>query len=345
MKKHFFTLIKKTASFIVLLMIVFMLQSSKNNKNQIPLGVTICGSEFGQLKMPGVLNKDYIYPTLSQLKYYALKGIKQIALPFRWERVQQELFGELDPLNMSKIEEVMKYAKVTGIKVILDMHNYGHYRIDNEDISIGIYPVTISAYEDVWKKLAKRFKKYENVLAYQIMAEPHDMGNGVWLKAAQSAINAIRMSDNSTPIIVDGYGWASAHKWQIFSDNLKDLSDVSNKLIYSAHCYFDEDGSGTYAKGYDSKYYHPNIGIEKVKPFVDWLMVNNKKGFVGEYGVPEKEAAWMPIMENFLNYLSENKIGANYWAAGSWWQSYPLSIEPIGGNDKPQMKVLEQFIK
>ena len=345
MKKHFIHVCKKITVFLVFVMIVFMLQSSKSTQQRLPLGVTICGAEFGQTNMPGILNKDYIYPNLQQCKYYASKGIRQIALPFRWERIQKELFGELDELNMSKIEEVLQFAKTTGIKVILDMHNYGHYRVNNEDVAIGVYPVTISAYADVWKKLVKRFKQYDNVLAYQIMAEPHDMGNGVWFNAAQEAINAIRITDINTPIIVDGYGWASAFKWQTFSDNLKNLYDVANKLVYSAHCYFDEDGSGTYAKGYDAAYYHPAIGIEKVKPFIDWLKANNKKGFVGEYGVPNKEAEWMPIMQNFLAYLQDNKIGANYWAAGSWWQSYPLSIEPVSGLDKPQMKVLEQFIK
>jgi endoglucanase len=38
--------------------------------------------------------------------------------------------------------------------------------------------------------------------------------------------------------------------------------------------------------------------------------------------------------------------GWTWWAAGPWWGGYMFSIEPTNGTtDKPQMKVIEPFLK
>jgi hypothetical protein len=41
--------------------------------------------------------------------------------------------------------------------------------------------------------------------------------------------------------------------------------------------------------------------------------------------------------------LSENNINGCYWAAGSRWDKYPLSVQPIVHEDRPQMEVLQRF--
>jgi endoglucanase len=45
-------------------------------------------------------------------------------------------------------------------------------------------------------------------------------------------------------------------------------------------------------------------------------------------------------MENLVNRLREIQMPGCYWAGGPWWKNYPLSIEPRGGEDRPQMMVL-----
>lgn len=345
MKNHFTNFAKSLIGLPILLVAAFLLnQSFINDESQLPMSVSVCGAEFGQQQMPGIMNKDYVYPTAEQMNYYASKGIKQIALPFRWERIQNGLFGKLDEANLREIENTLRFAEKNKMGVILDMHNYGHYRIMDQDFPIGSNEVSIAAYCDAWRKFAARVRKHTNIVAYQIMAEPHDMGSGVWAKAAQEVILAIREVDSKTPILVDGDGWASAYNWKKFSDNLKHLKDPGNKIVYSAHCYFDADGSGTYVNGYQEKYHHEQIGIEKVKPFIEWLEANNKKGFIGEYGVPNNDRRWVSVMDRFLAYLHHHNIGSNYWAAGAWWKNYPLSIEPIQGKEKPQMQVLSAYL-
>jgi hypothetical protein len=61
------------------------------------------------------------------------------------------------------------------------------------------------------------------------------------------------------------------------------ITDPANKIIYEAHLYFDEDGSGTYAKTYDQQKAYPTWGVDKVQPFLKWLQQKNAKGFIGEF--------------------------------------------------------------
>ncbi|MFX9023818.1 cellulase family glycosylhydrolase, partial [Acinetobacter baumannii] len=77
-----------------------------------------------------------------------------------------------------------------------------------------------------------------------------------------------------------------------YSDYLKFLKDPSDNIMYSAHCYFDEDRSGRYAKSYESSGANPMTGVERIKPFIDWCNANNKKAFVGEFGIPKTDDRW-----------------------------------------------------
>ncbi|MFX8871876.1 hypothetical protein ABTM94_19310, partial [Acinetobacter baumannii] len=66
-----------------------ILTSSYSQKgNALALGINLCGSEFGEDKLPGKLNVDYVYPNEKEITYFASKGFKIIDIPFRWERIQ-----------------------------------------------------------------------------------------------------------------------------------------------------------------------------------------------------------------------------------------------------------------
>lgn len=81
----------------------------------------------------------------------------------------------------------------------------------------------------------------------------------------------------------------------------------------------------------------------RVAPFVKWLKANNKRGFVGEYGVPNNDSRWLVTLDNMLHFLKENGINGTYWAAGPRWNDYILSVEPQNGNDRVQMSVLQNY--
>lgn len=325
-------------------------------------GVNLAGAEFGS-RRPGVFDKDYTYPSPRVLDYYKSKNRTLIRLPLKWERIQYTLNGPVAAEEMNRLRGVVRAAGERKMHIILDVHNYGRYHAAGEENSqiIGTERVPYSAFADLWGKIAAALKDEPGLFGYGLMNEPHDMGDPErWPRAAQAAIDAIRRVDTKTAIIVPGDDWSSAARWQSGSNAaLADkVRDPRNNLIFEAHCYFDSDASGRYAKSYEEEGGSPDKGVERVRPFVEWCRAKNVRGFIGEFGVPHTDARWLVTMDRFLAYLQANNVSATYWAGGPWWGNYPLSIEPADARDKkegqaesvkaepadrPQMIVLRQY--
>jgi endoglucanase len=309
----------------------------------IPFGINICGAEFEEKTIPGILNQDYAYPSETDIEYFYQQGFQLMTIPFKWERVQNMPGGDLNQENIDEIRRVLSYCAPRNIRVILTMHNFGRYRMGETDHVVGGNTVTRNQFTDFWMKMARALKDIKNIYGFEIMSEPHDMGQFDWFTTAQEAINGIRTIDKKTSIIISGENYANAEKWWQYSDVLKNLTDPSNNIIYDAHCYFDKNYSGRYAESYEESGVDEYTGVMRIMPFVRWLKDNNKKGTIGEYGIPDNDLRWLKLLDNFLKYLSENNINGCYWAAGSRWDKYPLSVQPYVQEDRPQMEVLLRY--
>ncbi len=331
-------------AFILYILLANQLTAVANlDYDKAPIGITLNGAEFGQQNLPGIYKRDYIFPNEQEIKYFAGKGVELIQLPVRWERAQQKIGAPLDQQYMALINHFINTCKKYRVSVIITIHNYGRYHINNVPYIIGSKEVPYAQFRAFWKNFATNLKQHENIYGFNLMAEPYSMPEGVWENAAQEAIYGIREVDQTHAIIVDGNNYACAEKWVEYSDALKYIEDPSNNLLYDAHCYFDNDCSGTYANGYTSDL-NEQIGVQKVSAFINWLKTNNKRGYVGEFGVPKNDPRWIPVLDNFLSYIQKNGIGGCYWGAGPWWKGYSLSIEPILGVDQPQMLVLNTYL-
>src|SRR5262245_22217496 len=101
-------------------------------------GINLAGADGGSPDTcPGVYGKDYIYPTPQEVEYYASKGFAVVRLPYRWERLQRSLFGELDKAELNRIKSVVAAAGARKMQVILDPHNFGRYVLDGKLTLIG----------------------------------------------------------------------------------------------------------------------------------------------------------------------------------------------------------------
>ncbi|MBN8959443.1 MAG: cellulase family glycosylhydrolase [Rhizobiales bacterium] len=133
------------------------------------IGMNLAGAEFGNGSRYGY---DYIYPTAEELDYFKAEGMDLIRLPFRWERVQPALGGELNPEEVGRIVTFLNEAQARGIHVVLDVHNYGRY--NGQVIGSDIVPV--SAFGDFWSKLSSALKDHPAIYGFGLMNETHDMG-------------------------------------------------------------------------------------------------------------------------------------------------------------------------
>ncbi|WP_434136415.1 cellulase family glycosylhydrolase [Pseudomonas luteola] len=303
------------------------------------VGLNLSGAAFAPHVVPGKNGVDYLYPTEADFKQWNQKGIRLIRFPILWERIQPKLSTMLDPNQVGLIQTTMNLAQKYNIKVILDVHNNGRY---NGNI-IGAGQVTYTHFWDLMYRIAYRWASHPALYGYDIMAKPHDM-DSYWLKAAQSGIDGVRTVDHTHPVIVEGNAWSNASLWPYYNDSLLSLKDSANNIIFAAHVYLDKDGSGTYSAE-DTSQLNAMLGVNRAKPFVDWLKKNGKKGYIAEFGVPGDDARWLPLMDNLLSYLQQNCIPATYWAAGPGWGSYKLSVEPVNGQDRPQWATLQKYVQ
>ena len=89
-------------------------------------GVNLSGAEFGNV-YPGVDGTHYGYPTEKDLDYFKAKGLYLVRFPFRWERIQPTMNGELNATELAKMKKFVKAAEDRNIQILLDMHNFGRY--------------------------------------------------------------------------------------------------------------------------------------------------------------------------------------------------------------------------
>ena len=149
------------------------------------------------------------------------------------------------------------------------------------------------------------------------------------LNLNQAAINGIRAAGaTSQYIFVEGNSYTGAWTWVDVNDNLKDLTDPQDKIVYEMHQYLDSDGSGT-----SETCVSTTIGKERVTGATQWLKDNKKVGVLGEFAGGVNDQCKTAVT-GMLNYLGENSgvwMGAMWWAAGPWWGDYMYSMEPTSG--------------
>ncbi len=307
------------------------------------VGVNLAGAEFGagnsaSASLPGRYQIHYIYPGEADFKRYADLGMKLVRLPFRWERLQPKLNTELNAAELSRLMATLDHARKHDVQVILDMHNY--YRYYGKLIASGDVP--ISAFADSWRRIARKVANHPAVYGYGLMNEPHST-NGKWPAAALAASKAIREIDRKGWIYVAGDRWSSAYHWPSYNTQLVAdpwMRDPKNNLIYEAHLYLDKDFSGSYANR--GAVYNPMTGVDRAKPFVEWLRKHRLRGFIGEHGAPDYSPSAIVATDNLLKYLGQNCIPSTYWAAGPWWGDYALSLDVNNGKARPQLPVLRK---
>jgi aryl-phospho-beta-D-glucosidase BglC (GH1 family) len=327
--------------------------SGASNPVAVPIGINMSEAEYSWGSFPGG----------SDLAYIKSNHISLIRLPIAWERAQPTLGGPLNLGYLSSLKAFIEAADAQGIEVIVDVHDYGRYNVHwaadanakgnaapntgSGEFTIGSATVPVSAFADLWTKVAAALKGTPGLGYYDLMNEPYNMGNPtVWPTAAQAAVNAIRAVDMNTQILVEGTQWASAYRWPGDNGSLS-ITDPANKVLYEAHLYFDGDGSGKYAQSYAAQGAYPNWGVDHLQPFLTWLKQHNAKGFLGEFGVPNSDPQWLPVLDNFLTALQAAGLSGTYWnyafhspSDPSWWPvNDPMSIIN-NGQANPQMGIL-----
>ena len=304
-------------------------------------GVNLAGAEFNSKTLPGVLFKDYVYPTRKDLEYFNDMGMNVIRLPVRWERVQRDLNGPLDASEVTQISRVVGWAHELDMCVIIDLHNYGKY----QGLILGSADLPTSAFVDVWRRLHAAFGNAETV-AFGLMNEPAALSPQQWLDIAQKTVLALRNSGTRNLLLVGSGRWSGAHEWEKSFDGLvaaeafRTFKDPRNNFAIELHQYADADYSGTRTTCVEAERL-----AEIMARVTTWAKQENKRLFLGEFGTATSDEC-MAALKSLLEPMQDENawLGWTYWAAGAWWGKYPFSIHPGGGPEAPQLRLLRSYL-
>ena len=180
------------------------------------------------------------------------------------------------------------------------------------------------------------------------MNEPYAIGTATaWNAIAQDAVTAIRAVDTATPIYVETYAYSVAQTWpkSYYGGAIK-ISDPSNNTHYSAHQYYDQNGSGIYrgsAYNYLSHFY-PMMGVDRISPFVHWLSTYGYTGAsIGKSGIPVNNTQFYPLFKNVLYYTQQNNLAFIYCNYAYNGAVAPLSIAPWTSQGAAVAAILFEF--
>lgn len=308
--------------------------------NEALKGVSLAGAEFNGDALPGVLFKNYIYPTAEEITYFRAQGANTLRLPFLWERIQPVLFGELAAAELQHIAATVELAKAQDICVILDVHNYGHYR----GKPIGSSQVPVQAFIDLWLRLARQFSDASST-AFGLMNEPAHIAVDQWATTAQQTVLALRKQRIANLILVSGGRWSGVHDW--FAENngtsnavaFAAFHDPARRSLIEVHQYADANFSGTGQTCIAATRF-----AAMFDPLDRWATTHGQRLFLGEFGVPANPDCLKALDAMLAHTTHPVWRGWTYWAAGQWWGDYPLSIAPKNGQDAPQLAVLKKYL-
>ncbi|MDT8992594.1 glycoside hydrolase family 5 protein [Curvibacter sp. APW13] len=316
-------------------------------------GVNLSGAEFGKQR-PGVMFKDYTYPSRNTMHHFREAGMGVIRLPFLWERVQHTPFGSLDRRELDQLRQVVNWGKELNLCVLLDLHNYGGFN----GKKLGSPELIVDAFVDVWRRLQKEFPDPQWV-ALGLMNEPAAIRSTQWMSAAQTTVLALRQAGAKNLLLVASPRWSGAHEFEKMFDGTSAaqafavFKDPLNHFAIELHQYADKDYSGTTSHCVDSE------RLRSVMLRVStWAREHKVKLFLGEFGVantPDCLQALKVILEE--SQQADVWLGWTYWSAGAWWGDYPFSIQPstskfdvtngparIEPSTTGQMSVLQPFL-
>ncbi len=311
------------------------------SRPSVPLpGINLAGGEFHSIRKPGVYGTDYIYPDSRAAAPFVEAGMKIVRVPILWERIQPNAHRALDAIEMNRLDQSIAQLGDFAI-IVIDVSNFGKLRgVRLDRISDGS-----AALADLWTRLATHYGSNPSI-AFGLMNEPNGIPASRWRTMVDQSVSAIRATGASNLILVPGTAWTAAHSWLSGGNTsnavaFQNFRDPGDNFAFEMHQYVDADSSGTHTTCVD-----PTVAAQRLRPATNWLRQHRFRAYLGEFGAAAN-ADCLRALSALLTELYRSPdvwIGWSYWAGGNWWGKYPLSVQPSGSTQKPQMTVLKAFI-
>lgn len=229
-----------------------------HNRNGLVTGINYAGPEFAH-GAGGFSNLNpgdftWAYPTQADLAYHASRGIDVIRLPIRWERLQPAFYAALRESEKNAITATLDAAAATGLKIMLDIHNYALIHYDDGN---GIQNLTLihgtnqaTAYYDFLEKCVDAFGAHSAWHSIDIMNEPANVPRAAWETTSQQALTALRNHGYNGLIMIPLGFYSGAQDLPGSHSGGPWISDPQSNFWYEAHYYPENSHVGTFNGSY-----------------------------------------------------------------------------------------------
>jgi aryl-phospho-beta-D-glucosidase BglC (GH1 family) len=249
---------------------------------------------------------------------------------------------ELDQEKLDYLDNAIAWSEEVGLYVILHFRNGPGKSEDTFASGEGKTDETVwysekeqAKWVEMWAFVARRYKNRPNIIAYNLMVEPHPEDPAkqepadadVWTGLAKRITDAIRSVDKETPIIISSTWWSNPIGFQ----NLKPTGDL--RTIYAFHMYeptdfthqsFEWAGKGNvsalvypgmiYSDVYEeTRYWDKNLLQEFLDPVLSFQKKYNTPIFIGEFGCNRKVSSCVTYLDDLLSIFEDRGWSYTYF--------------------------------
>lgn len=166
--------------------------------------------------------------------YIKSLGFDHVRLPIDYN-VMEEDDGTNKAEGFNRIEEIINWAKESNLDIILDLHKaYGYDFNDagsKEKNNLFSNHNLQNRFTNLWKKIANRFTKHENVV-FELLNEVVEEDNAnAWNQLINQTVKEIRKIAPKKIIIYGGILWNSATTVKLLE------KPMDENIIFTFHCY------------------------------------------------------------------------------------------------------------
>lgn len=164
-----------------------------------------------------------------QKNYFELirqAGFQFVRIPINWNaHAAKDAPYSLDPAFFARVDQVVSWALLSKLQVILDFHNDPDLMSDPQGQS--------ERYLAIWKQVAEHYRGYQPGLLFELLNEPNDKLDAAgWNALSLKALGILRQSNPDRNVVIGGAQWNAYDQLQ----NLE-LPQDDRHIIATFHYY------------------------------------------------------------------------------------------------------------
>ena len=249
-------------------------------------------------------------------------GLDHVRIPVDYNVMETEE-GTWNADGFRRIENALKYAEKSNLKVVLDLHKTAGFSFDVGEKEEGFFANEIyqQRFYRLWEEMARNFTDAENI-AFELLNEVTDSTFiGAWNRISSECIRRLRKIAPDSLILIGSYHNNAP-------DALKELdAPADNRVIYNFHCYdplpFTHQGAHWVPwLNQNTRVSFEEAGIDEdffERAFASAFETADKYNvplYCGEYGVienasPEDTVKWYKMIHNTFE---KHEISRSAWS-------------------------------